>query len=76
MLTKLMMVIISQYIPLSNHYVVHPELIQCYIYLNKTEGQKFVANVGSCSPGADSVIWAASILWLLHLSTRFPPCQL
>ena len=35
MITKLTVVIITQYIHISNHYVVHSELI-CQLYLNKT----------------------------------------
>lgn len=35
MLTKLTVVVISQYIPIPNHYVVHLKLIQCYMSMKK-----------------------------------------
>ena len=33
-LTKLIAIIILQYINISNHYVLHLKLIQCQLYLN------------------------------------------
>lgn len=39
MLTELIMAIISQYIQISNHYVIHLGLIQCYVnYISITGG--------------------------------------
>lgn len=45
MLTKLIVVIIFQYVLLSNHYVVHVKTMLYVNYLNKTRKKKFFSEM-------------------------------
>ena len=51
MLTGLTEVVILQYIHIANYYVVHPELIKCYVNLWRERKLPKMARSGSLAPG-------------------------
>ena len=51
MLTGLTEVVILQYIHIANYYVVHPELIKCYVNLWRERKLPKMACSGSLAPG-------------------------